>query len=157
MKYMLLAGAALMMAPFAQAADIKVAFSDDFAETLADDYGTREGEYLTRRLTKEIEQAFGDRLDQIGTITLIIDEAKPNRPTFKQLGDTPGLSMQSISIGGADVSGTVTDLSGNVIADLQYDDYETDIRQVVGSATWTDANRTFDRFARKLSKASLIS
>jgi hypothetical protein len=157
MKYILLAGAALMMAPLAQAADIKVAFSEDFSETLTDDYGTREGDYLTKRLTKDIEQAFGERLDQIGTISLIIDKAKPNRPTFKQMGDRPGLSMQSISIGGADVSGTVTDLSGNVIAELQYDDYETDIRQVVGSSTWSDANRTFDRFARKLSKASLSS
>ena len=155
MKYALLGILSLALIPAAQAAEITISLSEDFQKDLTEEYGQKEGEYLTKSLTKDINQAFEGQMAGIGEISVVIEDAKPNRPTMKQLGDTPGLSMQSISLGGADLTGQVTDEAGNVIAMVEYDYYETDIRMVPGSATWSDANRAFDRFSRKLAKETI--
>jgi hypothetical protein len=42
--------------------------------------------------------------------------------------------------------------SGAEIGRLDYDWYETDITQALGSTTWTDARWTFDRFARRFAE-----
>ena len=152
MKSLFLAGAAeLLFAPLAQAGTVNVSFSEEFTEKLTEDYGLREGEYLTRELTEDIERAFGSRMDTVGEINIVIEDARPNRPTFHQLGEEPGLSYQSFGIGGAKLSGEVLSADGDVLASIDgYRRYENDIRMVQGYATWTDANRTFSRFARKL-------
>tara|TARA_Y100000780_G_C13434883_1_gene320996 strand:- start:226 stop:408 length:183 start_codon:yes stop_codon:yes gene_type:complete len=60
MKTLLLAGAALMIAPIAQAGEINISFSEDFTETLNEDYGVREGEVLIEELTEDLTRTFGD-------------------------------------------------------------------------------------------------
>lgn len=152
MKFAIFA-AALVLTPLASATEIKVAMSDDFQEKLEDDYGVREAEHLIDEIREDLER----ELDKAGVsparIEVTLNDARPNRPTIGQLGDRPGLDpLRSISIGGADLSAIAYDADGNEIASLQYDWYENNIRDVLGSATWGDANRAFSRFARKFSK-----
>lgn len=153
MKRILLAGAALLLTPLAQAADVNITFSDEFKEALAEDYGVREGDYLVKLLTEDLEREFRDAGASISTINVTIEKAKPNRPTMKQMGDKPGLSFESFSIGGAELTGEVIGANGETLANLNYDWFERDIRWAQHAATWSDANRTFGRFATRLSKA----
>ena len=81
---------------------------------------------------------------------------KPNRPTFKQLGDKPGLSMQSFGVGGAAITGRIVAADGSE-KPLSYHWYETDIRQASNNWVWSDAEWTFDRFARKLARDGEIA
>lgn len=115
-------------------------------EKKADKYGVREFDYLSRDLARSFARA--PELDG-ATVKLTIAEATPNRPTFKQLGDTIGLSMQSIGIGGAKIEGTVTYPDGRV-QPVDYKYYDHDIYEAVGSTTWTAAQRAFDMAARKV-------
>lgn len=153
MKRILLAGAAFMLAPIAQAAEVNITFSDEFQEALADDYGVREGEYLVKLLKADLEREFGKADPSIAAVNVTIEKAKPNRPTMKQMGDKIGLSFESFSIGGAELTGEVIGANGETLANLNYDWYENDIRWAQHSTTWSDADRTFGRFATKLSKS----
>ena len=145
---------AVLAAPAAWATEIEVSFSEAFQEKLEEDYGTREGDYLREDVTEDLERALGKRGVEAARIAVVIEDAKPNRPTFKQLGDQPGLdAIRSISIGGAAFKGTAFDAAGETLADVSYDWYERDIRQVRGSATWQDANRASRRFASKMAEA----
>ena len=60
--------------------------------------------------------------------------------------------FRSKSLGGMDLTGIAYDADGNVIGELSYDWYEFDLRNVVASGTWTDANRASRRFAKKMAK-----
>ena len=100
-----------------------------------------------------MERAFAKAGVDPFRVDVEIVNAKPNRPTFEQLGAEPGLdAMRSISIGGMSLIGTAYDAEGNVIATQEYEWYENNIRDVIGSATWTDANRASRRFAKKFAK-----
>lgn len=154
MKRILLAAAALSLAPLAQAADISVSYSEDFAEELEENYGTREGEYLTREIIEDLEREFGKKGVDPARVEVTIINAKPNRPTIKQLGDEPGLDFgRSIAIGGMDLEAKVFDASGAEVSSFQYDWFENDIRFAQGASTWSDANRASRRFATKFAKS----
>ena len=113
----------------------------------------REGEILSDALTRKIERNFARRGVNADHVVVTIEDAAPNRPTFGQVSKKPGLDpIRSISIGGAKLSGSAFDASGKEIGALSYDWYESDISQVIGYATWTDAEQTFDRFASRLAK-----
>ncbi len=112
--------------------------------------GAREKARLEAELRKEVEKAVGGLTAGGGTLELVIEDAKPNRPTFTQLTNTPGLSyIDSFGVGGATVKGTFTAPNGEKTP-LKYSWYETDFRQSEFSADWEDAYRTFARFAKKL-------
>jgi hypothetical protein len=81
---------------------------------------------------------------------------RPNRPTFKQLGDVPGLSMQSFGVGGAAIEGRIIAADGTETP-IAYRWYETDIREIRAHWVWTDAETTFDRFARRLAKGQELA
>lgn len=85
---------------------------------------------------------------------LVIEDAVPNRPTFEQYSRTIGLSAQSFGLGGASVSGTVSFADGRT-EPVSYRWYETDLRETFANATWTDAERAFDHFARNLQRGDL--
>lgn len=158
MKAFITSIAALALAPLAFAADINVSYSTDFQETLEEDYGLREGERLVEEVRKEITREFEKAGISPARVDIVINDAKPNRPTFKQLGDKPGLDYaRSISIGGADLTGIAYDADGNKIAEVQYDWYEHSIDNVIGAGTWSDADRAIDRFSRKLTEALTAS
>ena len=151
MKTIFAAIGSLAILQTAAATEIAVTYSDDFAEELADNYGEREGEKLTEDILDDLHRAFEKAGVDPAKVDVEIVNAKPNRPTFEQLSSEPGLdAFRSISIGGMELVGTVYDAEGNVVATQEYCWFENIIRDVVGSATWTDANRASRRFATKL-------
>jgi hypothetical protein len=64
--------------------------------------------------------------------------------------------MQSFGIGGAAIEGRIVRADGST-APLAYEWYETDITQVYGHATWSDATWTFNRFARRLASGEEVA
>lgn len=147
-KLALLSALALAMAASAGATTINVTYSEDFAEELAENYGEREGTVLSEEVVEDLEAALAEAGADPARIEVVIVDAKPNRPTFEQVSDRPGLDMfRSVSIGGMTLSGVAYDEAGNEIASMDYDWYETDIRNVVPAGTWWDANRASRRFA----------
>ena len=135
------------------AVTVETKFSPAFQKKLDKDLGVREGEILSNELTRRIEKSFAKQGVKADHVVVTIEDAAPNRPTLGQVSNKIGLDpIRSISIGGAKLSGSAYDASGKEIGTLSYDWYETDISQVVGYTTWTDAEQTFGRFATKLAK-----
>lgn len=153
MKYAFAAAAvALMIAPGALATEIVVGYSQDFQDALEDNYGAKEGTYLTESIKEDLMREFEKAGIDVDHVTVMIERAVPNKPTMKQLGDKPGLDYgASVSIGGMELSATAFDASGAEMGSLTYDWFETDIRNA-GPTTWYDAKRASDRFARKFVK-----
>lgn len=140
----------LGLAGIAQATTINVAFSEDFAEKLEEDYGVREGAKLTEEIIEDLQRALDGMEDKVERVDVTILDAKPNRPTFEQISGSPGLDpIRSISIGGMSLSGTIT-LADGEVSEIEYKWFENDIRLSVGAATWWDANRVSRRFARRV-------
>ena len=136
----------------AHALEVEVRLSEDFQKKIDETYGQREADYLVEALTRDLTRAFEGA--SVARIAATIEDARPNRPTFKDLGDEPGLSLQSIAIGGADLSGEIYAADGALVAEVAYDWYESDIQNAIGTATWTDAKRAMARFAKTMKKAS---
>ena len=156
MRYALvaLAGFAAAFAPAAGAMTVQVGVSDAFQEKLEDDYGVRETEILQESLTHKIERAFEKAGVKAERVVITIEDARPNRPTFQQLGDKVGLDpIRSFGTGGAKVTGVAYDAAGAEIGRQEYDWYETDIRQSFGVSTWYDASYAFGRFATRFAKS----
>ena len=103
---------------------------------------------LIRTVSEALERSHGGAL-HAARVEMIIEDVRSNRPTFARLGREPGLSMQSLSLGGAKISGRVIDDAGEAHP-FQISFYENDLRNDVGAATWTDAARAFDLVARDI-------
>ncbi|HRD45552.1 MAG TPA: hypothetical protein PLF78_03605 [Caulobacter sp.] len=154
---------AAAIASTAQAAPARVAtINIDIGPELAgktDIIGQRDLDQLTDELRESLERELG-RAGALtadgGVLTVVIEDATPNRPTMRQLTRTPGLSYESRGIGGATLSGTYVGVDG-VSTPISYRWYESDFRNTVVSATWSDAERTFDRFARKLARGESVA
>jgi len=145
-----LAGLAILAAPAASALTVETKMSAEFQKKLDKDYGVREANILTAALISKVENHFARQGVKAERVVVTIEDAKPNRPTFQQVSDKPGLDpMRSISIGGAHLVGVAYDASGKEIGTLDYDWYETDLSNVIAATTWSDARWTFDRFARR--------
>ena len=82
-------------------------------------------------------------------IELVLVDAKPNHPTFKQLSDNTGLSLRSFGVGGATIEGRAVSPDGQVTP-LRYSYTEPDLRFARGMSTWGDAEQTFQMFADQL-------
>jgi hypothetical protein len=142
--------AGLMMASPAFALTVEAKTSTAFQEKLKDDFGVREEKVLTDSLVKRVTNIFSQRGVSADRVVVTINDAKPNRPTWEQVSDKPGLDpMRSKSIGGATVTGIAYDAAGKELGTFEYKWYESDLRNVIPGATWHDAQRTFDRFARR--------
>ncbi len=120
-------------------------------------YGEREIDRLQTRLEKKITQRFalkGITIDPDASTVLKITlvDARPNRPTFNQLSREPSLSFKSFGLGGAELTGEIIQPGGVSLGDISYSFFEDDIRDAAFGSTWSDANRAFDRFARKAAK-----
>ena len=145
------AAAAFLAGGFAASAhalELNISLSEEFQEKIDETYGQREADYLIERLTRDVTRELSG--SSLTRVDIVIEDARPNRPTFKELGARPGLSLQSIAIGGADLSASIFDADGGLLTTIEYDWYENDIENAVGSATWTDAKRAMSRFSRKL-------
>jgi hypothetical protein len=113
-------------------------------------YGVREVRDLAEELRSDVEHALARTGAYDGArIELVLTDAVPNRPTFKQLGDKPGLSYASFGLGGAQIEGRIVAADGRE-SPVSYRDYETDIRFSRIAGTWHDAETGFERFARDL-------
>ena len=100
MKTIVAAIGTLAILQTAAATEIAVTYSEDFAEELADNYGEREGEKLTEDILKDLEHAFEKAGVDPAKVDVEIVDAKPNRPTFEQISNEPGIdAFRSISIG----------------------------------------------------------
>jgi hypothetical protein len=145
-----LAGAS---AAAAQEPSVTVAVGAEL-QSKADRLGEREIDILRKDLTREVTRGLvrsgAQRAD------LVLEMAKPNRPTAQQLGRTPGLMMSSVGLGGASVTGTVTLANGDV-QPISYRFYDQDLRDpwLIGAATWTSAGRAFMMLSRHIGKGDL--
>tara|TARA_R110002020_G_scaffold105874_3_gene246615 strand:- start:890 stop:1516 length:627 start_codon:yes stop_codon:yes gene_type:complete len=107
-------------------------------------------EDITKRLQKE---GFEVAENAPATLVLTIENVKNNRPTFEQLSREPSLSYQSYGIGGAELSGELLDANGTSLGTMDYRWYDSFIQNAnYASGTWTDTQRAFDRFSRKVAK-----
>lgn len=120
-------------------------------------FGQRDLDKLAVRLKTRMEarlekSGFTVSDDATTVLNLVITDARPNRPTFKQLSKSVSLSMRSFGIGGAKFEGTLANASGEQ-GSVSYGWYETDIRDAQFGGTWSDAHRAIDSFARKTAKS----
>lgn len=147
---LLASGSAAVAAP----ASVHVSISPELMQKAEErkGYGLREVERLAVDLRTEVEQSLASTGAYDGArIELTLVDVKPNRPTFKQMSDTPGLSMRSFGVGGARIEGRIISADG-AVTPVGYGWYESDIRDAYGNWTWQDAEWTFDRFAARLGR-----
>jgi hypothetical protein len=138
-------------------AAVNVTIGPELQAKAASTLGVREVNDLANDLRTTVEK----RLARSGAydgarIELELTDAQPNRPTFKQLGDRPGLSYESFGLGGARIEGSAIAPNGHVTP-LSYKYYESDIRWARRGGTWADAEWTFDRFAQKLGRGDAVA
>lgn len=141
----------------ADPASVHVAIGPDLQEK-ADELGQRDVREQADRLAEVVRRALAreGRLDG-ARIDLVLTDLKPNRPTFEQLAQRPGLDgHRSLSIGGAAIEGSVTTADGEVLP-VRYDWYSTSLAEVRGHTTWQDADRAYERLARRLADGRYIS
>lgn len=143
-------------APIGPVRDINITIGADLAKE-TDKFDQRDLDFLKTELRESVERELaksgapaGGRLD------LVIEDVKNNRPTMRQMTKTPGLSFESRGIGGAEITGAYTSADG-VSTPVSYSWYETDLRNVRAAGVWSDAERTFDRFARKLARGEQLA
>ena len=120
-------------------------------------YGMKDLDMLREDLADEMNTDLskaGYSVSENGAYTLrvTIDDARPNRPTFKQLSMQANLSYNSVGRGGARMTSELIDASGNVVGTSKYGWYEDALDQFSGLSTWGDAKRSFSRYAKKTSK-----
>jgi len=120
-------------------------------------YGERDVQRLAEKLQSKVEDRFTKEgieiSDDAATVLRItLTDAKPNRPTFKQLGKEPGLSYRSFGIGGATIESELIAAGGTSLGAMNYKWYENDIRDAYYGGTWSDAHRAMGRYARKAAK-----
>ena len=90
-------------------------------------------------------------------VNLVLTDLKPNRPTYQQASDKPGLSIiDSISIGGAAIEGEIITADGERLP-VRYSRYSNSIAEVYGFGTWQDAERAYDRLASNMVSGRLVS
>jgi hypothetical protein len=148
---------ALAVPALAQAPTVNVSIGGDLTEN-AEDLGQRDVDLQLQRLQRVVtrELARSGALEG-ARINLVVTDLKPNRPTFQQAVDRPGLSIiDSVSIGGATVEGEVITADGQRLP-VHYSRYSTSIHDVQGYNTWQDAEWAYSRLAANLASGRLVS
>ncbi|CAN5277438.1 hypothetical protein BH10PSE2_BH10PSE2_29840 [soil metagenome] len=140
-----------------RAPEITVSIGGDLTEQVP-----KLGERDVQRQSDELADAVRTALSRSGALAgaqvhLVLTDLKPNRPTFQQAVDKPGLSIfDSISIGGATIEGEVITADGERLP-VRYSRYSSSIEDVYGYDTWQDASRAYDRLADNLAEGRLVS
>ena len=147
----LLAALALFSASGANAdgLDVSISYDQKAENKLVETYGVRERAVINDLVARALTRSLGA---QVARVEVVIHDITANRPTFKELSDRPGLSMQSFGIGGADLSGRAFDANGQMIGQARYD-WTGDFNWADTSWNWSDADRTIYGFAQKLKKS----
>jgi len=128
----------------------EIAYGPELVEH-ADDFGERELDRLAGYLRSSLERELADHLGTGGYVlnTTILD-ARPNRPTLEQMSGANGLHHSSRSIGGAEVEAELVSANGETVETYSYGWSSVSLQDVVGYGQWTDARRTFSRFANQV-------
>ena len=123
-----------------------------------EDLGAREVSQQTDRLVEVVQRTLARRGALDGArIDLVITDLKPNKPTWEQMSDRPGLDyFGSVSIGGAAFEGQVTLADGSV-QPIKYDWFTNNLAEVYGYSTWQDAGRAYQRLASKLADGRYVT
>jgi hypothetical protein len=165
MKAMFLA-AALAVTGFSAAqaaaphavANVSVAIGPEL-QAKADKYGQRDLNDLARELKDDVVQALqrkGGLTSAGGELKLVLVDATPNHPTFKQLGDTPGLSMRSVGLGGARIEGVLVRADGTT-EPVRYEYRQSDLWMARTQSTWGDADHAFEMFADRVAHGQQLA
>ncbi len=150
MKSFISALLASFLVPAALACDITVAFDPETAEEWTETYGEREVDYLSERVSDDLHDALAAAGLSVAQVNVTIIDARPNRPTFKQASDRPGLDQfRSFSVGGMSLRAEAFDTDGTQLGDYAYKWFSHDIRFASHRPTWSDANRASDIFSRR--------
>lgn len=150
----LIAGLAVPAA--AQEPRVTVSVGGDLIDE-AEDLGQRDVDRQLERLQRVVTRELGRSGALEGAeVNLVVTDLKPNRPTFQQASDRPGLSVfDSLSIGGATIEGEVVTSDGQRLP-VRYSRYSTSLADVYGFSTWQDADRAYDRLAANLASGRLV-
>ena len=141
----------------AEPALISVSLGPDLQEK-AEELGPREVQEQADRLAELVGRALAREGDLDGArIELVLTDLRPNRPTFQQMADRPGLDGHlSRSIGGAAIEGQITTADGRTLP-VQYDWYSHSLADVHGINTWADADRAYRRLAVNLADGRYVT
>lgn len=141
----------------ADPASVSVTIGPDLQEKTAE-LGERDVRQQADRLAEVVRRALARSGGLDGArIDLVLTDLKPNRPTFEQMADRPGLDPhRSISIGGAAIEGHITTADGQVLP-VSYDWYSHNLADVRGYSTWQDADRAYERLASRLVDGRYVS
>lgn len=131
----------------AEPALVSVSLGPDLQEK-AEELGSREVQDQADRLAELVGRALARDGELDGArIELVLTDVRPNRPTFQQMADRPGLDgHRSLSIGGATIEGQITTADGRTLP-VRYDWYSSSLADVRGIDTWSDADRAYRRLA----------
>ncbi len=152
-----LAAAGLATAALAAPASVSVAIGPELQAKAAATLGQRDVNDLANELRTRVVKELAKTGAYDGQrIELELTDVQPNRPTFKQLSDKPGLSYESFGIGGARIEGSAIAPDGRVTP-ISYKYYESDIRDARRGGTWADAQWTIDRFAHQLGRGDAVA
>jgi hypothetical protein len=165
---LLAAAAALALsAASAQTVAVKsVSIAPSLQSTFDETYGQREADYLKTEILDRLGKEFAQEGLTLATGTLAtgpadfvlsvsLDAAKPNRPTFQQLLDTPGLDYgRSFGIGGAAISARLERGDGALVREIARRWYDSDIEFADTKSTWHDAQRVIRQFADEAARAA---
>lgn len=110
-------------------------------------------------LHRELEKQLGKRLtivdapgEGVLTVEATVTKILPTRPTQEELGQRIGLQLAgSVSAGGADITVNLSE-NGQALASMREDYRANLIDGLPRIVTWQDADRAYDRMARKLAR-----
>jgi hypothetical protein len=152
-----LLAAGLATAAQAAPASVEVKIGPHLQAKAERDYGVRDVNQLADELQTVVTRRLAHTSAFEGArIELVLADATPNRPTFKQLGDRPGLSSRSFGVGGARIEGRIVAPDGRVTP-VSYAYEAPDIRAARGLTTWSDAEWTFERLAAQLGHGQVLA
>lgn len=141
----------------AEPALISVSLGPDLQDR-AEELGPREVQEQADRLAELVGRALAREGDLDGArIELVLTDLRPNRPTFQQMADRPGLDgFRSRSIGGAAIEGQITTADGQVVP-VRYDWFSSNLGDVRGINTWADADRAYRRLAVNIADGRYVT
>ncbi|MFC7378957.1 hypothetical protein [Brevundimonas sp. GCM10030266] len=153
---LLFAAAAVVAGAAAAQPSVHVTLGDKLQEK-TEELGVREVQEQADRLAELVSRALADDASLSGArIDLVLTELKPNRPTFQQAVDQPGLdTIRSISIGGAAIEGQIT-LADGTVQPVRYSWFSNTLSDVRGFSTWQDADRAYRRLGSNLAAGRYV-
>jgi len=161
MRRLVISAAAILLssatAAMAAPASVSVTVGPELQAEAVKTLGVRDVNDLASQLQSTVEKRLAKSPAYDGArVELVLADAKPNHPTFKQLGDRPGLSYESFGVGGAKIEGRSIAADG-AVTPIAYRYYESDIRYARRGGTWADAESAFQRFAYELGRGRTLA